>query len=412
MEKREINALQREIVDSIDNDVSGRLLLSPRLGKTKIIIDIIKRDKPDTILWVTPSVQLAEVDIPQEFVTWKAKRYLPKLKTVTWSSLHKETGEYDLIILDEEQKITENNSVTLLDNTLRGRILSMTGTPTKSSEKKDIYDALDLKILFDISINEAVDFNLLADYEIKVLEFDYDKKNGYLNKLLKNVMPIGKYVLENNKINFKEGVEGSLSINKGTSSRGVELYFIKDKLFSIKGYLLLDNSYGKLEMNGNKFMLKNGDIYKDINILPIFTEVKKYNQKHKIAKQLLNSLQGRVLIFCGSIKQAEDICEHTYHSKTDSKDLHKFVKGEIDTIAMVNSGGIGFTYKNIDHLILVQADSDRNGNTSQRIARTLLKQGDYKAKIWILCMKNTPDEKWVNKALENFDNNKIKRIKV
>ena len=33
---------------------------------------------------------------------------------------------------------------------------------------------------------------------------------------------------------------------------------------------------------------------------------------------------------------------------------------------MVNSGGIGFTYKEIDDLFLIQADSDVNGYTSQR----------------------------------------------
>jgi hypothetical protein len=116
------------------------------------------------------------------------------------------------------------------------------------------------------------------------------------------------------------------------------------------------------------------------------------------------------LIFASSIKQAEELCSSTSHSKTDDEDYKLFQEGKIDRIAMVNAGGVGHTYKNINHLVLVQADSDKNGLTSQKISRTLLHQDGYEATIWIICLMSTQDEKWVQLTLENFDRTKIQYI--
>ena len=83
------------------------------------------------------------------------------------------------------------------------------------------------------------------------------------------------------------------------------------------------------------------------------------------------------------------------------------MEGEIDEITMVNTGGTGYTYKAVDHLVLVQTDSDKNGLSSQKIARVLLEQPNYKANIYILCLMNTQDVKWVDNMLKGFDKSKV-----
>lgn len=413
MTKKEKTEKQKEIVDTVRVNQQGRLLLAPRIGKTKIIIDIIKRDKPTSILWVTPSAKLAEEDIPQEFITWKAKKYIKVLKTVTWTSLDTIEGEYDIIVLDEEQHITEANSEKLRNGSLKGRVISMSGTPTKDKDKLKLIDILSLQVIYDISMSEAVDMGLLSNYKIKVLKFPYDKKNGYINRLEAGLKPIGTYSFENDKVIFEGILEGKLSYSKIISKKGNELFLLKTGLGIGVGYLLLDNTFGKVTNNGEDYLLKNGEIFTtDTNVLKLFTQIKKYNQKFEMSKKLFNCLQGRVLLFAGSIDQANEISEHVYHSKTDNKDVQAFIAGEIDKIAMVNSGGTGFTYKSINHLVISQADSDKNGSTSQKIARTLLKQGKYEATIWILCLSNTQDEKWVEATLENFDKEKVEYLEL
>ena len=128
------------------------------------------------------------------------------------------------------------------------------------------------------------------------------------------------------------------------------------------------------------------------------------------AKYIINSLEGKKLIFAANTTQAEELSDFVYHSKTDTKDLDKFVSGETDKIAMVNKGGTGYTYVLIDNLIVTQVDSDNNGLTSQKIARTLLKQKSYQATIWLICLKDTQDEVWLESTLQSFDKSKIEII--
>ena len=101
MTNKEKSEIQKKIVDSLDLKPHGLLLLAPRIGKTRIIIDIIKKNNPKSILWVTPSAELATKDIPEEFSTWKAKKYVKNLQTSTWASLNKVKGDFDMIILDK-----------------------------------------------------------------------------------------------------------------------------------------------------------------------------------------------------------------------------------------------------------------------------------------------------------------------
>ena len=365
MTNKEKSQIQKEIIDSLTPKPYGRLLLAPRVGKTKMMIDLIKREKPEAILWVTPSSELALNAIPEEFAFWKAKRYIKKLTTVTWMSLAKTEGTFDMVILDEEQYITEANIQNFINGKLKfEHIISMTGTQTKHESKKDLYEMLGLKILVDLSINSAVDLGVLADYKISVLEIP---------------------------MSTEKDIEAGNPKNRFMTSE-------------VSQYSWLNRSAEEAMMNGDKNVM-----------FKIFGRLRAiYNSpsKTKVAKMLTKYLPGKNLVFCGSIKQAEEVCENTYHSKTDNKNLLKFQNGEIDKISMVNSGGVGTTYKKIDNLIIAQVDSDKTGKTSQKICRALLSQKNYQAHIWIICLMHTQDKKWINAVLQNFDSSKVEYLKL
>ena len=363
MNKQEKSKIQKEVIDALDPNPQGRLLLAPRVGKTKVGIDLIKREKPKSILWVTPSAKLADEDIPAEFDIWGAKRYKKVLTTSTWMSLHKLTGKFDMIILDEEQFMTENNAQNLLNGSLSGRIISMTGTASKHDHKKELYKALNLPILHKISINSAVDMKLLANYTIKVVEVDMSNES---------------------------------LIEAGNAQK-------KFMTSEFKQYQYLHSQAQ------NAIFQRRSDM--TFRILARMRAIKNSGSKTAAAEYLIKHLKGRKLIFSATINQAEKLCEHTYHSKTTNEHLKMFMSGEVDEIAMVNAGGTGFTYKELDHLILTQVDSDKNGLTSQKIARTLLSQKDYKATIWLLSLVGTQDEKWVQSVLQNFDKTKVEFLR-
>lgn len=364
MTNAEKSRIQKEIIDSLPEKPHGRLLLAPRLGKTKLIIDLIKRENPKSILWVTPLAELADIDIPKEFETWKAKKFISKLTTSTWTSLDRVKGHFTMIILDEEQFITDNNSANLRNKELTADyIISMTGSETKHDNKIQLYKELELPTLFRFDINKAVDIGILSNYDIKVIEVD----------------------MSNDKI-----------IPSGT----------KDKPFMTSE--ILNYNYLSTQMK-QALMQKRGDA--TFRVLKRMRAVYNSPSKTKVAKFLMDNLTGRKLFFCASIDQAETLCENTYHSKSDGKNLRKFIDGEVNEVAMVNAGGVGVTYKAINHLVMTQADSDKNGLTTQKICRTLLYQPEYKATIWIICLVGTQDEKWVASALENFDKSKVEYIR-
>lgn len=355
---------QKAILDSLLPQPHGILNLSPRFGKTKLVLDIIRRDKPKKILYVTPNAQLRDVDIPAEFVKWKMSTYLKKTDLVCYGSLSKVRGTYDLVILDEIQFITTNNSIGLVKKKIKyNNIIGLTGTMPKHLEKLKIYELLKLSVLSSISIEEAVDKNLIADYSITVVECMLDNQDKY--------------------------------ISAGSAT-------VKFKQTELAFYSYLTKSINsKIEM---------GRIVPTWMYLNRMRFLYTLRSKYQVAKRLVSKLEGRTLIFTGGIAQAEEMCDNYYHSKTDTTKLDMFLNGTIDTLACVNAGGVGFTYRGVDNFVIVQVDSNKSGNSIQKIARSLVLQEGYKANIYILVVKDTVDVTWKDRALEELNSDKITYI--
>lgn len=357
--------VQNDLVNQIPAKPHGRILLAPRVGKSRIIINVIKREKPKSILWVTPSRKLAEENIPGEFVTWKAKSFLGKTKTTTWASLHKETGHYEMIILDEYQDITDANALPILSKQLTADyIVALSGTDPKHEEKQKLYSELGLKIIAKIDIDEAVDLGLIANYNIRVLEVDMDNVNK----------------------NFQGGSAKTTYFPQTEWAR-----------------------YSWLDKQARQAMYQRRTDMQ-VQIMKRMHFIKGSPSKEQAAQFLLSTLEGRTLVFCASIEQAERIFpESNYHSKSPNrKALDNFIAGETDRLALVNAGGVGETYTNVDHFVIIQADSDKKGLTTQKVARALLEQGeDYVASIWVFKLLGTQDDTWVTSFLSSFNQGKI-----
>lgn len=360
----EKSIIQKQIVDSLPNPCHGLLNLAPRVGKTKIGIDIIKKEKPKKILWVTPNTKLRDVEIPEEFRTWKALSYLKKTDIICWASLANHKGKYSKVYLDEYQDITAANAEPLLNGSIQyDSILGLSGTHPKHKEKQELYKKLGLEILTDMSIDEAVDQGLIAPYQITVVECRLDTKEKYIE-----------------------------AGNKTTQWKQTE-----------------EQKYAYLTRMINAKMYSGQDVPKFfyLNRMRFIYNLK---SKHEFGKKFISKLTGRTLIFTGSIAQAEDISTHTYHSKTDDTWLNAFKQGEIDELALVNSGGVGHTFRNVDNLVIMQVNSDGKGDATQKIARSLVLQEGYKANIYILCVINTVDENWKNEVIKSFNRENIRHI--
>jgi hypothetical protein len=60
----------------------------------------------------------------------------------------------------------------------------------------------------------------------------------------------------------------------------------------------------------------------------------------------------------------------------------------------------------------MQIDSNKTGLSTQKIARSLLKQGDKTVKVFILVLDDTQDVNWINTGLSGFDRKRISVMRI
>lgn len=357
--------IQKDIVNSLPYKSHGLLNLAVRVGKTKIAIDLIKKEKPESVLWVTVNTKLRDVDIPEEFRKWKAQKYLNKTTVICYQSLSKTEGKFDKIILDEYQSLTENNSINLFNNKIKYKtILGLTGTHPKDLVKNTLLSKLNLQVLYSLKIEEAVQENLIAPYRIFLIP---------------------------NQLNCKD--KNVLSGNKK-----IQFYQTEKQKYEYLTKCIEENSYSLNRKNPKLLRLNRMRFLHNLQ-----------SKQDKI-KKLLSVLKGRTLVFSANIAIAEKLSKYTYHSKTNDKYLNMFLEGKINILSCVNMGGTGFTYKDVDNFVIGQANSDILGATTQKIGRSLVLQDNYIANIFIVYTEGTADEDWVKSTLSNFNSAKVIKL--
>ena len=121
----------------------------------------------------------------------------------------------------------------------------------------------------------------------------------------------------------------------------------------------------------------------------------------------------RILVFCGLTKIADELGIPSYHSKSSEKQIFDdFAEGRGNHLAVVKIGNTGVTYKPLNKVIINYFDSNGE-NLAQKINRCMAMEyntPDKKAHIYIISSDEEVEAKWLKKALEFFDNSKIKYI--
>lgn len=354
----------QQTLEVTPKNANGTWIISPRVGKTRIAIEYIKKHNFDTILWVTVSKDLIK-DIEAEFTKWGAEEYFNRMHIVLWSSLKDYEGFYDFVLLDEYQNVTANNiEVIWNENIAYNSLIAMTGTKPKNYEKNLLLRSLNLVNYITVTTDDAVENEIVSDYEITVYN-----------------VPLSK------EMNIE------VKLPNGTSFKTSEC----------KQYLSVHNKAEKAIYTRTKNVAK----YVMYRLRAIYDS----KSKEKYAKLIFDSLEGRTIIFCPTVQVAERISKHFYHNKSDKKALEDFQEEKIDKIALVNKGGTGYTFKNVKNVVLIQVDSDKTGLTTQKIFRALLKE-NFKKHIHILQLEGTKDVEWVKSCLQNFNENKVKYVNI
>lgn len=328
---------------------SGVIALATGCGKTKIAIDYISKD-PGRTLWVVPTTQLRDVDMPAEWDKWgKSSYYDEHVNGICYASLPKLSGfHYKWVVLDEghnmthlKQEFFENNQV---DNVL---VLSAT-VPHEPEKREILYDYLNLKTVIRLSPDSAAKLKLISDFKIVCLGCKLAQEQDNPER--------ARYNYWERKI-------------KDMKDAGIKI--------------------------GRKTFL--GRMH----------AIHKATSKIKKAKEFSTSREhGRLLIFSSRQQYARYLSPNYYYASSGDQHLEAFRKGDVDTLSVVNALNEGVNIPQVDTAIITQVNSNSR-HFIQRLGRTIRYRDGHESVVYIFYYMDTQDEEWVRKNLETFDKSKI-----
>ena len=334
----------------------GILNLCPRFGKIYTTINILeKMDDDVSILIAYPDLKI-KAAWEADFETRGYNN--PNITYTTHLSIKKHTEvQYDLVVLDEIHLLSEAQ-IEAVKELKCVSVLGLTGTLSSDTERT-LNEELKLCVLAEYTIDQAIQEGVIVDYQITVITTPLDNKTliQYKTKAKTEKAQFDAYGYVINKLQ-REG---------------------KDTMFMrLNRMRIVQNSIAKL--NKTKELL----------------------YKHK---------DERILVFCGVTAIADKLGIPSYHSKSKDKDVFtNFAEGEGNHLAVVKIGNTGVTYKPLNRVIINYFDSNGE-NLAQKINRCMAMEynnPDKKAQIYIVCSTEEVEIKWLNKALEFFDQDKIK----
>lgn len=368
MTNREL--IQQPIIDKIvEDDFHGIINLATGVGKTRIIIKAIEQGSFKSILWLCATDKFRDEGLYKELDKWSSKDLKSIIKPICWESLENHKGEYDLIVADEIQKITPARNQYFLKNKYN-KILGATGTMPRSKEKKEILKTLNLVTLWSKDVDEAVDEELISDYTVDIVYVDID---------------------DTTKITKKTRTGASFIVTEKSS---YDWYCRKINELYETGQRDL---HKKTSMGRARFL---------------------YNSETKLRAsiKIMNKYKHQRLIsFSKSVEVAERLSKCTFHSKLNKdkkkENYNNFNEKKYNHISTVEAANTSLNFIDLEVAFITQLDSNP-GNLLQRMGRVLRFETGKKAKIVILCMKNTRDEDWVLECIQSLDSSKINHFKL
>lgn len=345
----------------IDNKFKGMIEVAPRVGKSKIVIDALNTVSIDLkVLIMAPRKEIFE-SWKIEFERWGLRDNISV--DFLWSnSLKKNTNTYNLIICDEVHAYNLNVLSLLTKEQAKGtRILSITGTLDGNTQYV-LETMLKQELLYSYTVAEAIEDQIVADYEIICVGCELDTVDAYV-------------IAGNQEKSFLQ-------------TEAAAYKYWNDKYQIAKS---------RQQWSSLRFLTS-----KRLDVI--------YNSKTKLeATKKILKLNTRVISFSGRQEIADQLGDESFHSKADKTALERFKDGKINKLSVVSMVSMGVTIPDLKVAVFNQLKSEEN-LAIQQAMRVMNMEGGKKATIYIVYLKNTQDEVWMLSALQGFDQSKIKKI--
>lgn len=381
---------RKEVREEILNLNNKAILceLPTGFGKSLIGMELCLKHKPKTILIVVPRIVLIN-NWKEEFAKWDNEEYLDKVTFSTYAGIHKVAGKYDCVIFDEAHHITPRVQEILLSMKFNHVImLSATVKRELKYEMQSLYPDL---YVYKVGMKEAIDNEVLPDPMVYLLPLTLDNKYE-TEKIVKHTNAKTSVTCKyKDRWNYIKNKNIKLTILCTQMQKGMEL----------------DN---EIEFWKNKYMRTRNEMFKN-KWLHLAGQRLKWlsNLKNPIVHSLLAMFnKERVLTFCNSIEQTMELGKNCINSK--NKDavsvLNSFNNGKINHITACNMLNEGMNLSDCRIGIYANLNSSET-IIKQRLGRILRHKNPV---IIIPFYVNTREEELVNKMIEDYNPELIKRI--
>jgi len=379
----------------------GLVAMGTGTGKSKLALNIIQRlrkgNKSLRVFLGVPTEGLRDKNWPEEAKAWKLTRVYNECVTgVCYASMKNyRARDFDLIILDEAHRLTDLSSEFFeTPEDLLVPVLMLTATaPDSSGNETDRAKAkllvdLGITTVFKYSLDEAVVDTNVADYKIYLVPCPLDDKIKYL--------------------------PGGSAKKRFYITEAASYKYLDKKIKAVKIQVVKDETPDPLSEDHSFFIESPKRAL--LQMLQGQRTRFLYGLKSKaaVARRILKrfSEQKRIIMFCGSIQQSLDLvgADRVYNSKSDDKALIRFKKLKLNVLAVVNAMNEGHNIAELDIAIIVQINSNER-DLIQRIGRVVRFRPGHTARIFLLYVEGTQDEKWMRSALQSFDKSRIFELK-
>lgn len=361
----------------VNNHEWGILAMATGTGKSRVAIEecIIRCAiaSDSKILLIVPTEKLRDENWKEEFIKWGAESiYNNNVERYCYASISNIWNQnFDLIIADEVHNLTPNNSEFFNQNTA-DRLIGLTATPPDNLQKIELFKKLHLKIDYEVSLDIAVELRMVSPYEMTVIECR-------LEDIVKTI-PAGT----------------------------------KDKPFLTtekKAYEYQSKLVNKTFGIANPIKRGAAQKFRRLSRMRFLKDLESTTENVKFILNNFITPDEKTLIFCGGISQANELCQHRFHSKTDDIAFNLFKEGQINKLTCVAALNEGMNIEGITTIIITCPES---GDTTitQQIGRGVRFKVGFIAKIIVFVIVDTVSDEWFKKASAGFDQSKIRRIRM
>ena len=366
--------VQAEAIQAVIANNGGMVAMATGSGKSRVAVELAKyycKAQHDDVALLVPTEKLRDENWKEEFTKWEAEHLLDQTTRLCYASASKvRNGDYQLLILDEGHNITELASEFFLNNGIERTVL-LTATPPNDIVKKQILSDLDINLVYELTLDQAVRLGFVAPYKITVITVPLD--------------------------NATKNIPGGNKTNPFMTTESATYAYWNKR---VQACMANQTPQGKAKM---KFAIlgRMQFIYK----IPSKTQVIKYLLDKVISKE------DRTIVFCGNIEQAEQVCPTFYHSKSGNESYDAFKQEKINRLSCVKSLNEGHNFPGVDSGIIGQLNS-KEKDLVQRIGRLIRFRPGHEAHLYIVVSESTQDEKWLETAIENLDQSKIEYVRI